>query len=60
MMDASSTLRAPPPNGPICRRRINLDDDDGDADDVFEEAVDVIMKTAELLLTTASVLIQNR
>ena len=48
------------PNGPICRRRINFGDDDGDADDVFEEAVDVIIKTAELLLRTASVLIQNR
>jgi len=60
MMDASSTPRAPPPNGPICRRRINFDDDDGDADDVFEETVDVIIKIAELLLRTASVLIQNR
>jgi len=60
MMDASSTPCAPPPNGPICRRRIDFDDDDGDADDVFEEAVDVIMKIAELLSITASVLIQNR
>jgi len=56
MMDASSTPRAPAPNGPICRRRINFDD----ADDVFQEAVDVIIKIAELLLRTASVLIQNR
>jgi len=52
MMDASLT----PPNGPICRRRINFDD----ADDVFQEAVDVIIKIAKLLLRTASVLIQNR
>ena len=56
MMDASSTPRAPPPNGPICRRRINFDD----ADDVFQEAVDVIIKIAKLLLRTASILIQNR
>ena len=33
MMDASSTPRAPP----HCRRRINFDDDDGDADDVLSK-----------------------
>jgi len=60
MMDASSTPRAPPPNGPICRRRIDFDSADGDADDEFEEAIDVMVKIAELLLRTADVLIQNR
>ena len=59
-MDATSTPHAPPPNGRICHRRIDFDATDEDADDEFEEAIDVIMKIAELLLRTADVLIQNR
>jgi len=55
-VDATRT----PPNGRICRRRIDFDATDEDADDEFEEAIDVIMKIAELLLRTADVLIQNR
>ena len=56
VVDAART----PPNGPICRRRIDFDSADGDADDEFEEAIDVMVKIAELLLRTADVLIQNR
>jgi len=56
VVDATRTQ----PNGPICHRRIDFDSADGDADDEFEEAIDVMVKIAELLLRTADVLIQNR